>query len=93
MMLGERCFSDSFGMGDGFCLSEDYNKMVCPFHEDGMVRVDFHELILTDVFAFNNQEDKITIGLYMILTWTDYKIEYSDETRFLTPTRKSLKSG
>ena len=64
-ITAEQCFSDSFGFGDGFCLSEDYNKMAVPRDENGTVfLVSFYDLVLKDVYQFNNEDDTIQLRLF-----------------------------
>ena len=72
----ERCFSDSYGLGTGFCLGENYNKMVLPLPEVGPVKINISEIYLTDIFTFNNDDDTITIGLIMYLKWIDERIRF-----------------
>ena len=32
-VISEQCFSDTYGLGDEFCLSDNYNNMVVPVDE------------------------------------------------------------
>ena len=66
--ISEQCFSDTFGYGDGFCLPDNYNKMVVPRDETTNISlVNFTAITLKDAYQFNNEDDTVEIRLFVSL--------------------------
>ena len=83
VVRSERCFSDPIGLGDGFCLDDDYNKLVLPvdvnqenFSEPRTTQVNFTKFYLTDILKFDTKENQITLSLDFWLSWKDNRIIY-----------------